>query len=306
MHFDASANEAATGTVVLLRTHSFGAPTRAFFERLAAESGHRAVLLVDESSDADYEGFEKIGFTRQVYEAMDLYCPDDFSWRCGDYALYLARRSFPNATHFWLVEYDVRLSVPHLSRFFEIFSETEDVDLAAALLGRRYSDWYWHSSIADRHRDIYGCLFSLLRISARAIDHLLTRRIAASAEERTTGPGIPKSWPNDEAFVATELVSAKFKCRDLNGFGRDVYNKETFSFDRPIQGETFDQQPFDGLAYHPVLYGAAFIEKLHKISRHRRRNLPSRIMNRCRRLDALFIRAARRLVTGEKEIDFGA
>jgi hypothetical protein len=303
---DRTVDPAAASAVVLLRTHSFEAVTRSFFSRLSAETGHRAVLLADDSARMVYGDCEKIGFTRQVYESMGLLCPDDFGWRCGDYGLYLARRSFPKASHFWLVEYDVRLAVPHLRRFFETFEGAPDFDLIAPSLSRRYADWPWYSSLANRHDAVYGCLFPLLRVSARAVDYLAERRIRMSATwKRESATKASATWPNDEAFVATELVAGHFRCRDLNGFGREVYNDATFGFGRPIRGETFDALPADGMAYHSVLYGAAYDEKLRRMASQRQKDLKTRAVGRFRRLKAVITGSAQRLAARGSQVDFG-
>jgi hypothetical protein len=75
--------------------------------------------------------------------------------------------------------------------------------------------------------------------------------------------------PNDEAFVATNLVAGGFKCIDILDRFPAVYDSSTFSFSRPVSGRYFESIESDGKLYHPVLWGSAFLHKaLYYCSRH--------------------------------------
>ena len=114
------------------------------------------------------------------------------------------------------------------------------------------SDWYPHA----RARDVqpYRCLFTVVRVSDRAIDGLLEKRVqqSSSAQRR-------KTWPNDEAFAATTLANGGFACCDINGLGQTFYTADTNSITTRFQGETFAPPQTGVQIYHPVLFGEAFL-----------------------------------------------
>jgi hypothetical protein len=222
--------------LLLFRTHQFSAPTRAFCERLIAESGLAVTALVDESRGAvDLGELPKIGVSSRALSALGLHLPKGFQWRCGDYGLYLAAQAFPEVEHFWLVEYDVRIhSGEGLGAFFSAFQD-DDSDLIAPMFGERGADWWWSPAMASGARPVYGCLFPILRVSARLVGAGLEgrRRIGRSPVYRLF-------WPNDESFLATEAMRQGFRCRDFNADGRLYYSAETFSFEGARSGAALE------------------------------------------------------------------
>lgn len=267
--------------MLLLRTHFHNETVSGFADRLAAQSGRDFAWLADETQGSLACGpLAKVSITREACGAEGLHCPDDFTWRCGDYGLYLARKAFPDRTHFWVVEHDVRIMFSRLRDFFAIFAPHPEVDLVAPRFGVRDASWHWTASMRQTHETVYGCLFPLVRISARAIDHLLARRRAWRLR------GSSDEWPNDEAFAATELMQGGYVCREMNGFGVSLHNERGFSFDRLISGPKLERRPPDGQIYHPVLYGAALARRSREIE-HRLR--PG---DRLRRRVAGLVRAA--------------
>jgi len=67
--------------------------------------------------------------------------------------------------------------------------------------------------------------------------------------------------PNDEAFVASSLMTAGFNCADISVLGDQLYDWRTFSYSVPISGKRFDQGGVDRRLYHPVLYDDPFFRK---------------------------------------------
>jgi hypothetical protein len=231
---------------------AFTPHTEAFADRLAAESGHRVCCIVDERQGVvEVGGFDKISLTRPACRALGLYCPQDFGWRCGDYGFYLARQRFPEERYFWLMEYDVRLSGPHMGDFFEAFADADEVDLIAGYYRRAERWWYWTHTMIARGQEVWRCLFPVVRLSARAIDLLHAQRRAYAHR-----PLRLANWPNDESFVATVLSRhADMRCADLNDFGRPLYDPTTYTFNAPIDGDALDERSAPLRVFHPILFG---------------------------------------------------
>ena len=248
-------------TRLLVRTTVLDARVLAFADELAAASGHPVAFVVDErAGPVAAEGRQIVGLSDPACEALGLYCPHDYAWKCGDYALYLARRRFPDAERFWMIEYDVRFRGGDLAEFFGFFDAVDSVDFIAPHLAPAGPEWFWTATARSRDARPWRCLFPVTRWSARAVDAASRKRARHSRN-----PFRRLVWPNDEAFVATTLVNGGFECRDFNGFGRTVYSAQSFSFDTPIDGDAFAPAGDHLQMFHPVLYGEAYARKMARL-----------------------------------------
>ena len=189
------------------------------------------------------------------------------TWRCGDYSLYLALERYPHCRYFWLIEPDVRIHFTDIGDFFSLYAG-DPTDLLAAGFRIAKPSWDWHESMAWYSPTVYRCLFSAVRLSRRALTHLLSER----RRIRETRPAASR-WPNDEAFVATVLASGDFKCRDLNDAHRAVYSERTFTYSRPIAQSDFVEREPDGQIYHPVLSGDRLFRKILRDAQYGRRDV---------------------------------
>jgi hypothetical protein len=229
-----------------------------FANMLEAASGLAVTFVLDGQSAPLLEStHESIRLTNAGCEALGLFCPPDFTWRCGDYAFYAARKRFPDVAFFWIIEYDVRFAGGDAEEFFAFFSARNTVDLLAAYFQPVQGYWHWERFARSRDHHPYRCLFPVVRLSSRAIDALFKKRVQHSRQflRRVL-------WPNDESFVGTTLANGGFSCHDLNDFGRIFYHEETFSFHSAIQGESFFPDHAGLKVYHPVLFGEAYLRKL--------------------------------------------
>jgi hypothetical protein len=111
---------------------------------------------------------------------------------------------------------------------------------------------------------IWRCLFAATRLSARAIDLLYDARRQASADHVAFGRN-PKSWANDEAFVATTLARSDLVRNDFNDFGQ-IYDEAGYSFWFPVSERELETTGLDGWIYHPVLSGQAYFLKLCRLA----------------------------------------
>ena len=250
-------------TCLLLRTHRFDAREKAFLDRLGRESGFPVAVAVDETGGPiECGALPKVSVTPWAARRLGLYCPRDFAWRCGDYALYLARHAMPDIELFWQIEPDVRAAYRDYGDLFRIFTPFPEIDLIGFDIELSKVDHWWHPTMLQRTSRVYRSLFGLTRFSARALD-------VCEYERRRDfwNPWARLMWPNDETFTATTLFAAGMNVRDANAFGQVLYTRETFSFSRVTRGETFEATAQEGLVYHPVLWGDNYDRKVAAISR---------------------------------------
>jgi hypothetical protein len=223
-------------------------------DELAAASGQAVAFVLDGRNPVKISSSRPtIMLTADVCSALGLCCPSDFAWRCGDYGIYLARQRFPEVEHFWLIEHDIRIAGGRPATFFETFENQRQIDFLACNYRRASLDWDWYFNSSGRDVLTFRCNFGIVRLSARAIDLLLMKRVhQAKITQRR------KLCPNDEGFVATTLSNGDFRCADFNDFGQIFYDDETLSLDAPMRGETFAPATSSPMIYHPVLWGADY------------------------------------------------
>jgi hypothetical protein len=252
--------------MILFRTQDFGNINRRFVEQMASCNGGRIACVVDETrTTIDTTPWPKISLTAASCRSLGLVAPFDVGWRCGDYGFHLARAQFPSEPSFWMIEHDVRFSGGGPAAFFDRFRNDQVTDLWAPQLRRTDRNWFWEHTVVARGLTAYRCLFPVIRLSARAIDYVRSKRqqLARHVLRRL-------AWPNDESFVATALMNhPDMICRDLNDAGATLYTDKTFSFEGPFDGDTLDMTGRDSnealMIYHPVLFGKHYQAKLERL-----------------------------------------
>jgi hypothetical protein len=233
--------------MILFRTHRDTPYIRERLAFLQQTSGMDVVCAFDETSAGPgLEDQPRIALTHERYRQLGLRADADVGWRCGDYPFYVARQQFPDVSHFWMIEYDVLLSYPRASDFFDRFRHCDDVDFLTAHFGPAPQKWYWRRMFLDQAGPVYRCFFPVTRLSTRAIDFLLGRRQAETRMDITAD-----AWPNDEVFVATTLARAGFNISDMNRVAK-VYDNVSFNFDFPRSYERSARKVRHRLM-HPVL-----------------------------------------------------
>jgi len=250
-------------TRVLIRTTRVDADALTLARRLQTASGCSTALVADARSGAvDSVDPDVIALSSAACQPLQLFCPPDFAWRCGDYGYYLARRRYPATQRFWLIETDVAIYGGEAADLFAFFAaRARDVDLLAAQLRPADGSWYWTQFARGRDVQPFRCLFPITRLSVRAIDAALARRVAQGR-----WPQRRWLWPNDEALIATTLMNGEFVCRDFNDFGTTFYSDDSFFFGAPLQGERLQLDAQGPRLVHPVLFGDAHREKLAKLA----------------------------------------
>jgi len=246
--------------MILLRTTRIDTGTRQLAADLGAASGDTVAMLVDERRGLqDAGGLPKVSVTDEACEGLGLYRPADYGWRCGDYGFYLARRQYPAATHFWMIDYDVRIG-GDAPAFFAACAARPELDLLAAHVRATGRDWWWCASVASADAEPRRCFFPVVRLSARAADVLLAKR-----REHGRRPLRRLLWPNDEAFVATAVEAAGLSFADFNALGQTFYDDTTFTYTEVIDGDGFAGGEGPPRLYHPVLSGEDLARKRRKL-----------------------------------------
>ncbi len=236
-------------TLLIVRTHKSSEAAVLTFDRYKIASGLDVTFVSDERRhDVDLDGRRKIVMNRDSIAALGLYAHPQCGWRCGDYAYYTARQAEPDYDYYWLIEPDVLLNMKDLAGFFAKWEEDRS-DLVLIKLGPQASGWAWYGTVADKFDTVYGCVYSVSRMSAHAIDTLLAERQRASVGMTDD---MADTWPNDEAFTATTAMALGLNARDFNSADKTFYTNESFR-----NGAVFDRQVIEGngpddLIYHPV------------------------------------------------------
>lgn len=244
-------------TLVILRTHRADPETLAAFDRYAGLRSADVVVCCDERSGAvDLGGRTKVGFDAKVMAKLGLFRHPACGWRCGDYAYYVTRTILPDYDFYWLVEPDVVMNTADLDGTFEALNATT-ADFLAPHLGPRDHRWGWYRTMHRTYPEVYGFIFPITRLSAAAIDHL-------HAARRDGGISLTRyalhSWPNDEAFVATELHHHSFQCKELGHNVPGCYTPHTLRTGTPWDRTQLSKEPPDGHIYHPVRHFSAWFE----------------------------------------------
>ena len=247
--------------MIIVRTHVFGERERTLMKRLQDVRSHPVVIAVDETKGSiDVSPFDKISVTREACAQLGLYCPKDFTWRNGDYVLYLARKRYPAERYFWMLEPDVEHSFVSDSALFQHFDKQTDVDFLTPYFSASTTSWWWHQTARVRPTGVKRALFCIVRLSAQAIDVCLRERQKGRFSLRDR-----LYWPNDEAFVATEIVHAGLSAADLNDLNPPSYTPDTLGFDKPIDGTAGTFRQFSNMIYHPVLYSSAYQKRIERL-----------------------------------------
>lgn len=248
-------------TMVILRTSSFGERERRFLEDAGADGTVGVAVAVDETrAPVDVGRYAKIAVTRPACEKLGLHCPVDFTWRNGDYCLYLAHHQFPEVKWFWMVEPDVEHSFDHFGEFIARFDQVPGIDFLSGHLHPAEPGWHWGGTVRGGKNGVYRCFFPLIRMTARAVQACWMQRRRARFSLRSQ-----LYWANDEAFVANAVRRAGLQAADLNSLGSPVYAADTFGY-VPLDGDDGGFRQEKDRVYHPVLYGAAYQRRVARIA----------------------------------------
>ncbi|MBQ9406787.1 MAG: hypothetical protein IJU37_08665, partial [Desulfovibrio sp.] len=161
-------------------------------------------------------------FDSQLHSNLSLPIIHGFhnlQWYNCDYRYYYVRHFFPNYDFYWQFESDVYSTYSDYKYYFNKYSnDTSDLLICNLRPESRDSKWNWNKKIDwiyDKNIHTYGSIFSVSRMSSRAIDFLYKKRLEhAKIFEESTLPD--KRWLNCEVFAPTELINNNFTCKKIN------------------------------------------------------------------------------------------
>lgn len=243
-------------TLILFRTHRDTPFIRERLTYLSDTSGVPVVVALDATQCDGFKDVPTLRLSPEELAGQGLHIPPEFGWQAGDYAFYAARKAYPDVKHFWLIEYDVLMSFPKASDFFDLYTDS-DKDMLVGRLKTASPKWYWHKSMAGEGR-VMRCLFPVVRLSAKAIDALYRKRVQMS--EQASAMCL---WPNDEAFVASTVANLGMATEDLNARAK-VYGQSSFRYNHPISIEAVKGRHYN-LLLHPVLDAQELAAKRQRV-----------------------------------------
>lgn len=263
--------------LIIIRTHFYNDAIDQFFSYISRTSGRDVAIICDETNGpVDLgSGKETISLTEEFVRSMNLHIPGRFGWLCGDYFLYAAARRFPNYNRYWMVESDVRFSLPESRTFFDLF-QSDPADVFAFHIYKAKSTWYWYTPMSYFLPNVYACLFPVIGISKRAVDAAYDERVTMSGTFNSVVPVEEKRrWPNDESFILSTLAAQGFDYRSLNAGERRFSSPATFGVGLPKSHERIARQTPDGMIYHPVHSKTGFVNKANTwLTSHINRKTP--------------------------------
>ncbi len=251
--------------LAILRTNAFDASSAAQIEALSRAPQLDVIICADErNSPVDTGRWPKVSLTESSLTALGLHPHPRAGWQCGDYFYYHVFAEMPGYDFYWLVEPDVLIDFPDEEEFFALFDAAPH-DYLVAKFGKRGPGWNWHGSMAGSGSNVYGGLFPVSRLSARAIAALHQERAAASS---AAGDKRGKRWPNDESFVGTTLAKLGMNCANLNAVSAaPLCTPEGYRRGDPLLLDDLRQRGSRQL-YHPVLLRDQYLTKLRRWRQH--------------------------------------
>lgn len=168
-------------------------------------------------------------------------------WHNGDYRFYYLRKFFPDYDYYWLLEYDVFCNAENYAGFLEKFKDNRaDLIVKDFRAEKKQGGWVWTYGFDWIYKDveIFGNLFPVVRLYARAVDFLYKRHLEHK-EIFQNSADKDKRWIFCELFTPTELMNGGFSCENL---AEENVNLSPIKY---LNDERFFLKP-DNHLYHPV------------------------------------------------------
>lgn len=258
----ASMNEIITQAIVI-RSTALDQSTLEMREYLEGYFGKNVYVVLenysDESLDSVIDNENVIRLGRKFLERNGFRYFKKVGWQCGDYVYYGALEFVEHFSHVWLIEPDVRMTLPPK----EIFGRFENVDVdlvAANLQEAKESNWYWYPSMDGFNGEnrVYKMFFPLSRLSVSAIRCLRQRRkeyceslwLKEKKINFNINAGV-RLFANDETFVATTVCVEGLTALSLSSKIGD-FMKGNFTYSDPILEKEIDHPDLDRQLLHPI------------------------------------------------------
>lgn len=244
---------------IVIRAVSIDKPTvelRSYLESYFRKSVYIALdCFANDEIDVDVDGnIIKVG--KKFLNSNGLRYFPRAGWQCGDYIYYAVSYALEDFSHIWMIEPDVRITLPP-AEFFERCEAIPD-DLLGVTLGERRENWGWYRSIHGFYdeKKVYGMYFPISRLSRGAIRFLMEKRAEYCASNRVAGldfksSGLIRLFANDEAFVATTVRTHGLSSRTLQSICGDAFSGY-FTTEVPVLEAEVDHPSMIGKVIHPV------------------------------------------------------
>jgi hypothetical protein len=154
-----------------------------------------------------------------------------------------------------MVEYDVAVNIDLYALMGHAAASA--IDLIAHNTKDCAPDWMWTETAQKHFTRPMQTFFPLLLVSARAVDHMLARRLEIY---RNKAPKVHEDWPFCEAFIPSAIAELPVAhIEGLAGHADLAFYRTTL----PLHVDQLEAQ-VAGSVSHPVMGGAAFAAKCLK------------------------------------------
>ena len=245
---------------ILFKTHFWDDFTRRQLARLSERSKHgRLFVVVDETAgpvrDIESDAVIRLNETRAIeYGLADAKTEDSLFWYNVDYCHYIAFDQHPDYDYYLTIEYDVALNLD----IDELISAVarQRVDYVGHPITKPKYEWPWfkkHLKVYEE-KDIVLALSCVAVFSNRAMRLLRQRRLDMTRQFQA---GDLTFWPNNEAFLPTEIQLAGMRSKALSDYG----NASRYDWWPPTYEGDLAAMP-DEAFVHPVLAGARYVRSV--------------------------------------------
>jgi len=241
-----------------VRTNTAGTQVLNLAEQQGFGDGYDVFWIANETAGSlDLPGFQKLAHCLEDFAAMGLPTAGPKPlWYYGDYPLYRFLQDAPGYDYYLLLDYST-LTKPGFFQQLGTRLQTIKPDFSACRFSLRKSQWYWWESAHVHFNEVYGALFSLVLASPRAIDEMCQKRLKLANTLAQGERGV-----FCEAFVASDLMQAGFRCLDLNELIPNAWSSDTFTTNKPIWIEETSRLIGEQSVLYPVLEGADYVARL--------------------------------------------
>lgn len=256
-----------TKVTIVLRVHVWDEACEMIAKSLEASTSREIVVVADETNGpvAVPPRFRKISHSLETFEEQGLPLfptPQRTMWWNGDYVLFQLLDAL-DSDYVFMFEGDCAVRGPLDPVIDQLVAE--GIDYAAHDFQERDPHFYFYRTTAPHFGPIvYSGIFYAVWIERGAIASLRAERLRMK-ERREKGE--LRRWAFCEAFVATHLALAGFRCAPLENF---VNLDDCVGFVPKQLDEVFGtEQPAKAAISHPVYTSSEFHRRAAKKAAHK-------------------------------------
>lgn len=183
-------------------------------------------------------------------------------WFNCDYSFYIVRHFFTDFDFYWQIQYDVFYNDKDYISFFDLYKENKtDLLITKFRKENKDSEWVWirDTQWLYNRDEIYGSLWTVIRMRANLIDALYLKRLEHNKNFQQTKQRL--QWPLCELFATTECIKMGFSADKLQN------DKTSWSDEIDLNIMRLFDKP-DQCLYHPIMKSLyKKIEKIEKLEK---------------------------------------